>query len=125
MVRTGELAAVIMGTKQGAPEGLERLIPDVDGAISEWFDKYHAVPINHMVVFKDSADKAAVHAVYDLIVKGLEQAYPVEERGERFALQSGVKNVRNAVEAAMKYSYEQGLISRIFAMNEIFDESFL
>lgn len=125
MVRSGELAAVIMGTKQGAPEGLERLVPDVDGAITEWFDKHHAVPINHMVTFKNSADMEAVHAVYDLIEKGLEQAYPVEERNERFALQCGVKNVWNAVEAAMKYSYEQGLISRVFDIKEIFDESFL
>lgn len=125
MVRSGELAAVIMGTKQGAPQGLERLIPDVDQAISEWFDKHHAVPINHMVVFKADADKEAIHAVYDLLEKGMEQAYPPETRGERFALQCGVKNVWNAVETAVKYSYEQKLISRIFTINEIFDETFL
>lgn len=125
MVRSGELAAVIMGTKQGAPQGLERLIPDVDQAISEWFDKHHAVPINHMVVFKADADKEAIHAVYDLLEKGMEQAYPPETRGERFALQCGVKNVWTAVETAVKYSYEQKLISRIFTINEIFDETFL
>lgn len=125
MARSGELAAVIMGTKQGAPKGLEQLIPDVDGAISEWFQKHQAVPINHMVVFKESADRSAVHAVYDLLTKGLEQAYPLEERDEKFALQCGVRNVWNAVEMAIKYSYEQGLISRIFDINEIFDKSFL
>lgn len=125
MVRSGELAAVIMGTKQGAPKGLERLVPDVEGAITQWFEAHHAVPINHMVVFKDSADMEAVHGVYDLIAKGLEQAYPAKARGERFPLQCGVKNVWNAVEMAMKYSYEQGLISRIFTIHEIFDESFL
>lgn len=125
MVRSGELAAVIMGTKQGAPKGLERLLPDVDGAIAQWFGTHHAVPINHMVVFKDSADISAVHEVYNLLVKGLWQAYPIEERSETFALQCGMKNVWNAVEMAMKYSYEQGLISRIFTMDEIFDQSFL
>lgn len=125
MVRSGELAAVIMGTKQGAPQGLERLIPDVDGAISAWYGTHHAVPINHMVVFRDSADMDAVHRVYGLLVKGLEQVYPVKERGERFALQCGVENVWNAVELAMKYSYEQGLISRMFTKIEIFDGSFL
>lgn len=55
----------------------------------------------------------------------MEQAYPPETRGERFALQCGVKNVWNAVETAVKYSYEQKLISRIFTINEIFDETFL
>lgn len=125
MVRSGELAAVIMGTKQGAPEGLERLVPDVESSITEWFEKHQGVPINHMVVFKANADISAVHKVYDLLVKGLEQTYPVEERNERFALQNGVKNVWNSVEMAMKYSYEQGLISRIFTAEEIFDKSFL
>lgn len=67
MVRSGELAAVIMGTKQGAPKGLERLVPDVDGAITEWFEKHQAVPINHMVVFREGADIDAVHKVYDLL----------------------------------------------------------
>lgn len=125
MVRLGQLAAVIMGTKQGAPDGLKQLIPDVEGAITQWFGRHHAVPINHMVVFREKADIEAVHGVYELIEKGLEQAYPAKERGERFALQCGVKNVWSAVEAAMNYSYEQGIISRTFAMNEIFDESFL
>lgn len=125
MVRNGELAAVIMGTKQGAPEGLERLVPDVDGAITAWYERHQAVPINHMVVFKESADIDAVHQVYDLLVKGLEQAYPVAERSQRFALQSGVKQVWNAVEMAVQYSYEQGLISRPFTAEEIFHKSFL
>ncbi len=125
MVRSGELAAVIMGTKQGAPKGLERLVPDVDGAITEWFEKHQAVPINHMVVFREGADIDAVHKVYDLLAAGLSKAYPAEGRSGRFALQCGVKNVWNAVEMAMKYSYEQGLISRVFTMNEIFHESFL
>ena len=125
MVRSGELAAVIMGTKQGAPNGLERLVPDVDGAITEWFERHQAVPINHMVVFRENADIDAVHRVYDLLAMGLSQAYPAQGRNGRFALQCGVKNVWNAVEMAMKYSYEQGLISRVFAMDEIFHESFL
>lgn len=125
MVRSGELAAVIMGTKQGAPKGLERLVPDVDGAITEWFEKHQAVPINHMVVFREGADIDAVHKVYDLLAAGLSKAYPAEGRSGRFALQCDVKNVWNAVEMAMKYSYEQGLISRVFTMNEIFHESFL
>lgn len=124
LVRSGELAAVIMGTKQGAPQGLLRLVPDVDHAIAQWFEAHQAVPINHMVTYKESADMEAVHGVYDLLVKGLLQAYPAEERGERFALQCGVKNVWNAVEMAMKYSYEQGLISRVFTRNEIFGQSF-
>lgn len=125
MVRDGKLAAVIMGTKQGVPQGLERLVPDVDAAITEWYNKHQAVPINHMVVFKESTDLDVVHGVYRLIEANMAQAYPKAQRGERFALQCGVKNVWNAVEMAVKYSYEQSLTSRIFTIDEIFDKSFL
>lgn len=120
MVRLGELSAVIMGTKQGAPKGLSRLIPDTDQAAFNWFKEHKAVPVNHMVVFKENADKEAVRAVYNLLVKGLEEAYPAEKRKEPFALQHGVEQVWGAVEAAIMYSYEQGLISRMFTKEDIF-----
>ena len=75
--------------------------------------------------FVGDVKKVNAEILYDLLEKGMEQAYPPETRGERFALQCGVKNVWNAVETAVKYSYEQKLISRIFTINEIFDETFL
>ena len=120
MVRQGELAAVIMGSKQGGPKGLERLVPDVDGAIAQWYEKHHAVPVNHMVVASEKADPEAVKEVFDLLRKGLEQAYPVAERKEPFALQCGVDNVWSAVEMAMKYCVEQSLTSRVFTKDEVF-----
>ncbi len=125
MVRAGELAAVIQGSKQGGPEGLDHLIPNLDDAITAWYNKHKTVPVNHMVVVKDGVDDEAVQAIYNLLVKGLEQAYPVAERGERFALRNGVENVWKSVELCMLYSMEQKLTSRVFAKDEIFHPSFL
>ncbi len=125
MVRKGELAAVIMGSKQGGPQGLDHLIPDRENAIAAWYEKNHAVPANHMVVFKAEADPAVIKGVYDLLCKGLEQAYPVAERKEPFAYQCGVENVWAVVEKAMQYSVEQGLISRVYTKEEVFSKEFL
>jgi 4,5-dihydroxyphthalate decarboxylase len=125
MVRSGELAAVIMGTKQGGPKGLEKLIPDVEGSIEQWYKKHQAVPVNHMVVVRDNVDPVVVQEVYGLLCKGLELAYPPADRKEPFALRCGVKDVWSAVELSMQYSFEQGLTSRIFEISEVFDKTFL
>ncbi|HHU22544.1 MAG TPA: hypothetical protein GXZ52_03885 [Clostridiales bacterium] len=124
MVRAGELAAVIMGSKQGGPKGLERLIPDVEGSIAQWYEKHKAVPINHMVVVSEKMDPALVCEVYDLLCKGLELAYPPADRKETFALRNGVDEVWSAVELAIQYSYEQGLTSRVFDKSEVFHKVF-
>jgi 4,5-dihydroxyphthalate decarboxylase len=124
MVRSGELAAVIMGSKQGGPQGLEKLIPDVDGAIAQWYEKHHAVPINHMVVVSEKMAPEAVQEVYSLLCKGLELAYPPAGRKEPFALRCGIEGVWSAVELSMRYSFEQGLTSRIFDISEVFHKTF-
>ena len=124
MVRTGELAAVIMGSKQGGPKGLERLIPNVDEAIKQWYEKHHVVPVNHMVVYSDAADPQAVREVYDLLCKNIELAYPAAERKEPFAIQHGVDKVWDMVQLSMQYSLEQRLTSRMFTKEEVFGPLF-
>ncbi len=125
MVRNGELAAVIMGSKQGGPKGLKKLIPNPDEAAAEWYEKHHVVPANHMVVVKDDTDPMVVKKVYDLLCRGLDQAYPAKERKEPFALKYGVDNVWGAVELAMRYSLEQELTTRMFAREEVFGKEFI
>lgn len=124
MVRSGELAAVIQGSKQGAPEGLDHLIPDLDKTIDAWWNRHHCAMINHMVSYKEGTDMDAIHEIYDLLVKGLEMAYPLDQRGERFALVNGVDKVWEGIETCQTYALEQQLISRRFSKEEIFDESF-
>ncbi|MGI6072278.1 MAG: ABC transporter substrate-binding protein [Lachnospiraceae bacterium] len=120
MVRDDELAAVIQGTKQGVPEGLAQLVPNLPNAIATWYEKNKCVPINHMVVVKDDMDEKTVAAVYEMLTKAVDQAYPVDSRPEPFPYVYNIEGVWPAVEIGMKYCLEQGLIERLYTKEEIF-----
>lgn len=120
MVRSGELAAVIMGPKQSNGSGLARVIPDVDAAVKQWHEENQAVPINHMVVVSEKLieeNPAAVQEIYELLAKGIEQ---VPDGKTTPAVYAGKDAVKNAVKLAVQYSLEQQLISRSFDLDEIF-----
>lgn len=120
LVRSGDLAAVIMGPKQSNGSGLARIIPDVDTAIAEWYELNHAVPINHMIVVTDDLirkDPAVVEEVFNLLKQGCEM---VPDTKTPSAVCAGKDKVLNAVKLAIEYSLEQKLISRNFDLDEIF-----
>ncbi len=119
MVRDGELAAVIQGTKQGAPEGLIQLVPDLPNAIAAWHEKNKCVPINHMVVVKSDMDEETVAAVYEMLTKGVDLAY-ADEKPEPFPYVYGIDEVWPAVEVGMKYCLEQGLTKKLYTKEELF-----
>ncbi len=54
MVLDGELDAAIFGGVMPADPRLKSVIPDPDAAAKEWYKKYGTVPVNHMVVVKNS-----------------------------------------------------------------------
>src|ERR1700761_7081671 len=67
MVLDGELDAAIFGTVLPPDPRFKSVIPDPDAAAKEWYKKYSTVPINHMVVVKNSvlqSDPGAVREVF-------------------------------------------------------------
>lgn len=123
MVRDGELAAVIQGTKQGAPEGLSQIIQDIPQAIDAWFETNKCVPVNHLVSYQEKVDADVVKAACGLFCKGIDDTYT--DKTEPFAFKYGVDDAWKAIEVGMKYSFEQGLISRLFSKEEVFGPLFV
>jgi 4,5-dihydroxyphthalate decarboxylase len=120
LVHSGDLAAVIMGPKQSSGSGLQRVIPDVDAAVSQWYEENQAVPINHAVaVTEDLISKApdAVNEVFNLLKRGIEL---VPDKKTPSAVYAGKDKVINAVKLAIQYSLEQKLISRSLDIDEVF-----
>src|SRR5271168_1042931 len=58
MVLDGELDAAIFGGNVPADPRLKSVIPDPDAAARDWYKKHGIVPINHMVVVKNSLSKS-------------------------------------------------------------------
>jgi 4,5-dihydroxyphthalate decarboxylase len=116
MLLDGELDAVL-GEKSEHPD-LKPLFPDVAGEEKSWFEKHQVMPINHMVVVSEALSAHhpdAVREVFGLLQQSAARA-PAASR--RFSAQE----MRRSLEMIIRYTAQQGLIPREFAVDELFDD---
>jgi 4,5-dihydroxyphthalate decarboxylase len=121
MLLDGEIDAAIFGSEN--PEGtpLRPLIPDAAQVAARWAEKHGGVPINHMMVIKESITHArpdVVREVYRMLKESV-AAGPARDSG---ALRFGVEAVRKSVETIIGYSECQGLIPHRFSVDELFND---
>lgn len=121
MLLDGEIDAAIFGSENPENTPLKRLIPHADEVAANWAEKHGGIPINHMMVIRESVAQSrpdVVREVYHLL-KESAAAAPSANPG---ALRFGVEAVRKSLEASIAYSEQQGLIPRRFAVDELFDD---
>jgi len=121
MLLDGEIDAAVFGSEN--PEGtpLKPLIPDAADAAARWAEKHGGIPINHMMVVKESITKErpdVVREVYRMLTESAAAA-PSNSAG---ALRFGVEAVRKSLETIVQYSERQGLIPRRFSVDELFND---
>src|ERR1700734_2996437 len=66
MLIDGELDAAIFGGNMPDDARLKSVIPDPDAAAAAWYKKSGAVPVNHMVVLKESLVKSQPEVVREV-----------------------------------------------------------
>jgi 4,5-dihydroxyphthalate decarboxylase len=116
MLYAGELDAVIMGQDLPDDPRLVSVIPDPKQAVEDWYQKYNAVPINHMVVIRaDLADRA--DEIYSLFAQAKQDA-PVTGID---MTPIGLEANQRALELVTRYAYDQRLIPRRLAVSELFN----
>ncbi|MGH7853016.1 MAG: hypothetical protein ACREP3_06220 [Candidatus Binatia bacterium] len=123
MLLDGEIDAGVVGGPDLKDPRLRPVIPNPDEAAQAWRQKYGALPINHMLVVKESLKKsnpAAVKEIYRLL-RASKQAAPAAS-GALDTVQFGVDNIRRSLELIIEYSVQQRLIPRPFTLDELFDE---
>jgi 4,5-dihydroxyphthalate decarboxylase len=121
MLLDGEIDAAIFGSENPENTPLKPLIPDAAEAAARWAEKHGGVPINHMMVIRESIAQARpdiVGEVYRLL-KESAAAAPAKSAG---ALRFGVEAVRKSLETILGYSERQGLLPRRFSVDELFDD---
>src|ERR1700733_5100371 len=121
MLLDGEIDAAIFGSEN--PEGtpLKPLIPDAAEVAARWAEKHGGVPINHMMVIRESIARDrpdVVREVYRML-KESAAAGPTKGTG---ALRFGVEAARKSLETIIQYSECQGLIPRRFSVDELFND---
>ena len=121
MLLDGEIDAAIFGSEN--PEGtvLLPLIPNAEEAGARWAEKHGGVPINHMMVIKESITRDrpdVVREVYRMLKESADAA-PSKRAG---VVRFGVEGARKSLETMIQYSERQGLIPRRFSVDELFND---
>jgi 4,5-dihydroxyphthalate decarboxylase len=125
MVLDGELDAAIFGTVIPADPRLKSVIPDPDAAAQNWHEKYRTVPINHMVVVKNSlsqSDPGAVREVFRMLHDS-KKAAGLPKPGAIDPLPFGFDAVKPALDLMSAYALEMKIIPRRYAVEELFDDA--
>src|SRR5450759_186264 len=117
MLLDGELDAVL-GEKVDRP-GLKPLFPDAAKEEKSWFAKHNVVPINHMVVVSEALSNSHPEAVRK-VFRMLQQSAALAPAGD--PTKFSPDEMRRSLGLIIKYTAQQGLIPRVFAVDELFDD---
>ena len=102
MLLDGELDAAMVSEQRDAKDpSLKTLIPDAPAAAQEWYKKFQVVPINHMVVVKQSFLKEhpeAVQEIFDMLA--------ASKKAAGFPPAGGIDTFPVGVEAIRKSRHE-------------------
>ena len=123
MLLDGELDAAII-TDRADPR-LKPVIPDHEAVSRKWAETKGGVPINHMLVMRESIVKSrpdVVREVYRMVLASRRAMDPSKE-GKMDALRFGFDNVRQALELAIDMSLVQKFIHRRLTVDELFDDT--
>jgi 4,5-dihydroxyphthalate decarboxylase len=116
MLVDGELDAVL-GEKSDHPD-LKPLFPDIAGEEKSWFAKHQVMPINHMVVVSETLSARHPDMVHEVFRLLRESAACAPAASPRFS----AEEMRRSLQMIIRYTAQQGLIPREFAVDELFDD---
>jgi len=122
MLIDGELDAAILGDyKEEGP--LKHLIPDHEQAGRDWATRHGGVPINHLVVIRESIAEEkpeVVREVWRLLTESRAAASKIYDSGETDPLRFGVSRVRQSFETLVGYALKQKLITDRISPDDVF-----
>jgi 4,5-dihydroxyphthalate decarboxylase len=122
MLLDGEIAAAILGDVE-PEEPLQNLIPDHEAAAKRWALTHGGVPVNHLMVMKQSIARNrpdVVREVYRLLKDSRARLTPPTETGLLDPLRFSIEEIRKSVESIVRYALEQKLITTHFTVDELF-----
>lgn len=121
MLLNGELDAAMLGSDMPDDPRLKTVIPDPQVAAQAWHEQTGVIPINHMVVVRESLTQDRPDVVRELfrMVKDSKAAANLKGFDTR---PYGVEANRKALETIILYSYQQGLIPQMMDVDDLFND---
>jgi 4,5-dihydroxyphthalate decarboxylase len=123
MLLDGELDAAIVGDNLPDPR-LRPLVADADAAARKWAEAHGGVPINHLMVIRETIAKSRPDLVKEIyrMLRESRRAAPPPEGGPLDPWRFGIEANRRSLETIIDYSFRQKLIPRRFTVDELFDD---
>jgi 4,5-dihydroxyphthalate decarboxylase len=125
MLLDGELDAAIVGDNMPDPR-LKHLIPNPEEAAKNFALTHGGVPINHLVVMRQSIVRErpdAVKEVFRLLHESKLKANLPTTGTPLDPLRFGVEPNRQALDVIIGYAFAQGMIPKRFTVDELFDDT--
>jgi len=125
MLLDGELDAAVVGDTLPDPR-LKHLIPDAENVAVQWARTNGGVPINHMVVVRESITRSRPDVVKELFRLLYESKLAAKRPDTGTALDPlrfGVEPMRRTLEIIIDFAFRQGEIPRRFSVDELFDDT--
>jgi 4,5-dihydroxyphthalate decarboxylase len=124
MLLAGEIDAAVVGDKLPDPR-LKHLIPDPETAARAWAERHDGVPINHMVVVRESLSRERPDVVREVFrqlhaskrAAGLADGAPLDPY--RF----GVEACRPILEVIIDFCWRQQLLPKKLTVDDLFDDT--
>jgi 4,5-dihydroxyphthalate decarboxylase len=124
MLLAGEIDAAIIGTDLPDDPRLQPVLPDPHAAAQAWSARHQMVPINHMMMAKTELmheRPELIRELYGVLQKSKALAAPTAKPGPDLT-PFGVEPNRRALELLLHYAHHQGLIPRLYAIEELFED---
>ncbi len=124
MLLDGEIDAAVVGDK--LPDArLKQLIPDADAAARAWAERNGGVPINHMVVVRDSLSRSRPDVVREVFraLQESKRAAGLADAGALDPYRFGVAACRPIIEIIIDFCWRQQLLPRRLTVDELFDDT--
>jgi 4,5-dihydroxyphthalate decarboxylase len=124
MLLAGKVDAAVLADPVPQDPRLRPVIADPQAAAADWKKRKGALQINHMVVVKESLSKSepdAVREIYRLLAESKRVA-KLPKPGEFDTHPFGMETNRRNLEVVIDYVYQQKMIPRRFAVDELFDD---
>lgn len=124
MLLEGAFDAAILNAPVKDKPGLRPLIADPAAASMDWFNRFGVISINHLFVVNAALSRErpdVVREVYRML-REAKRAAPIVDRGIDI-LPFGVETNRRNLAFAIDCALDQGLITRRFSVDELFDDT--
>ncbi|NML32596.1 substrate-binding domain-containing protein [Paraburkholderia antibiotica] len=123
MLRAGEVDAIIAGGALSGDPGIRTLIAEPKEAAAAAYRRTGVVPINHVVTIRKEIAETRidlVREVFHMLLKSREASGELPPADGPDLQPVGFDALRPALETVIRYAHEQKLISRRYAVEELY-----